>query len=403
MLQTLWNLILKNIKTFTMIIALFIIWVFFTILTQFGFVKPENLSNLFRQMTIISFLSIGMVLVIVTGNIDLSVGSVTGFLSVIAAFLQYYVFSNLMPILFPGANVLLLGAISTVLTIILVIGAGLAIGALQGAMVSYLGIPAFIVTLGGMFIYRGGLLAITQGRTIGPVEDSMKAIAQEYTSPLMGWVIAAIAIAAIFFGILWRRKQKKAYGFELKPIISDILKASFFSLFVFLYVLMMNLYQVKGDFKSIQYPVLLMAVVALLFSYLSSNTRFGRYSFAIGGNKEAARLAGINIKKVILQVFILMGAMSAIAGIVLTGRVGYGTTSGGTNYELSAIAGCVIGGTSLMGGEGSILGAVVGTLIMTSLDNGMSLMNVGPEWQLMVKGAVLILAVYVDVLSKKKK
>ena len=183
----------------------------------------------------------------------------------------------------------------------------------------------------------------------------------------------------------------------------DILKACFFSVLVFSYVLVMNLYQVKGEFKSIQYPVLLMAVVALVFSYLSSNTRFGRYAYAIGGNKEAARLAGINIKKNILQVFILMGVLCAVAGIVLTGRVGYGTTSGGDKYELTAIAGCVIGGTSLMGGEGTILGALVGSLIMTSLDNGMSYMNLGPEWQYIIKGAVLILAVYIDVLSKKKK
>jgi D-xylose transport system permease protein len=403
MWSKIWNIILKNIRTFTMIIALLIIWVFFTFLTKFDFIQPENLSNLFRQMTIISFLSIGMVLVIVTGNIDLSVGSVTGFLSVIAAFLQYYAFGKLLPIMFPGADPLLLGAISTVLTIILVIIAGLGVGALQGTIISYLGVPAFIVTLGGMFIYRGGLLAITQGKTIGPVEESMKAIAQEYVPPLVGWIIATVAVALIFFGLLWRRRQKKAYGFELKPVIYDILKAGFFSLLVFSYVLIMNLYQVKGEFKSIQYPVLLMAVVALVFSYLSSNTRFGRYAYAIGGNKEAARLAGINLKKNILQVFILMGVLCGVAGIVLTGRVGYGTTSGGTNYELSAIAGCVIGGTSLMGGEGTILGALVGTLIMTSLDNGMSLLNLGPEWQYMIKGAVLILAVYIDVITKKKK
>ncbi|MBN2351525.1 MAG: sugar ABC transporter permease [Spirochaetales bacterium] len=403
MLRSIWNIILRNIKTFTMIFALGFIWLLFSILTQFGFVQPENLSNLFRQMTIISFLSIGMVLVIVTGNIDLSVGSVTGFLSVIAAFLQYYVFSSLLSGMLPTADPLLVGAISTVLTIIVVVATGVGIGALQGTMVSYLGIPAFIVTLGGMFIFRGGVLAITQGKTIGPVEESMKAIAQEYTSPLVGWVIAGVAIALIFFGILWRRRQKKAYGFELKPMRFDILKACFFSVLVFSYVLVMNLYQVMGEFKSIQYPVLLMAVVALVFSYLSSNTRFGRYAYAIGGNKEAARLAGINIKKNILQVFILMGVLCAVAGIVLTGRVGYGTTSGGDKYELTAIAGCVIGGTSLMGGEGTILGALVGSLIMTSLDNGMSYMNLGPEWQYIIKGAVLILAVYLDVVSKKKK
>jgi len=391
MLSGLLKMIIKNIRTFTMIFALGIIWLLFTILTGGTFFSPENLSNLFRQMTIISFIAIGMVLVIVTGNIDLSVGSVVGFISVVAAFFQVKILTDFLFATFPDMDPGMIGLISTGITV------GFIIGVLQGSMIAYLGIPAFIVTLGGMMIYRGGVLIVTESKTIGPVDDSLKLISQGYLSDIVGVMLAIAVIVLIIGGTLWSRRQKKQYGFTLKPIYLDLLKAGFFSIAILAFVLYMNM----AD--GVQYPVLLMAFVALIFSYLSSNTRFGRYAYAIGGNKEAARLSGINIKKNIFQVFILMGVLCAVAGVVLTARLGYGTTTGGVNYELSAIASCVIGGTSLMGGEGTILGALVGSLIMASLDNGMSVMNMGPEWQYVIRGLVLIGAVYVDVVSKKKK
>jgi D-xylose transport system permease protein len=397
MLSGLFRIILKNIRTFTMLFALGIIWLLFTILTGGTFFSPENLSNLFRQMTIISFIAIGMVLVIVTGNIDLSVGSVVGFISVVAAFFQVKILTDFLFNTFPDMDPGLIGLISTGITIVIALGVGFIIGVLQGSMIAYLGIPAFIVTLGGMMIYRGGVLIVTESKTIGPVDDTLKLISQGYLSDTIGVVLAIVVIILIFIGTLWSRRQKKQYGFTLKPIYLDLLKAGFFSVAIMAFVLYMNM----AD--GVQYPVLLMAFVALIFSYLSSNTRFGRYAYAIGGNKEAARLSGINIKKNIFQVFILIGVLCAVAGVVLTARLGYGTTTGGVNYELSAIASCVIGGTSLMGGEGTILGALVGSLIMASLDNGMSVMNMGPEWQYVVRGLVLIGAVYVDVVSKKKK
>jgi D-xylose transport system permease protein len=194
----------------------------------------------------------------------------------------------------------------------------------------------------------------------------------------------------------WNREQKRKYGFELKPLYIDLLKSTFFSILILFYVFWVNKY------RGIQNPVILMCVVGLIFTYLATNTKFGRYTYAIGGNPEATRLSGVNIKWTNFKVLILMGLLSGIAGIVLTGYVAAGTIGGGMNYELSAIASCVIGGTSLMGGEGTIFGALIGSLVMASLENGMSVLNMAPFWQYIVKGLVLILAVYIDITSKKK-
>jgi D-xylose transport system permease protein len=386
-----------NLKTYTMVFALLGIWILFGLLTDWIFFSPRNLSNLFRQMTIISFLAIGMVLVIVTGNIDLSVGSVTGFIGVIAAWLQVEVFARILPLLFPGLSALSTALLSTILTILLCLAVGALIGVLQGAMVAYFGIPSFIVTLGGQLVFRGGILGITQGKTIVPIEEPFKAIAQGYLENDVGLALAAAVVVAIFAFFLRNRRQRRIYGFSLKPLSLDLLKAGFFSAAVFAYVLIMNRYQ------GVQNPVLLMAIMALIFAYVTNNTRLGRYSYAIGGNKEAARLSGINIRANVFQVFIFMGILCAVAGVVLTARVAAGSISGGVNYELSAIAACVIGGTSLMGGEGTIFGAIVGSLIMASLENGMSVMNMDVFWQYIIRGLVLIFAVYVDVVSKKNR
>jgi D-xylose transport system permease protein len=386
-----------NVKTYTMIFALLGIWILFGILTNGLFFSPQNLSNLFRQMTIISFIAIGMVLIIVTGNIDLSVGSVVGFIGVVAAFLQVDFFGRILPDLFPLLDPDILEIISTILTILLCLAAGLLIGVIQGFITSYLAVPSFIVTLGGMMVFRGGVLGVTQGKTIVPINESFKIIAQGYLPRDIGLIFAYIVIALIFIGVLWNRRQKTAYGFEVKPLLFDLFKAAFFSAIIFVYVKIMN------NYNGVQYPVILMAIVTLIFSYIASNTKAGRYAYAIGGNKEAARLSGVNVKWNVFKVFMMMGILCGVAGIVLTARVAAGTATGGVNYELSAIASCVIGGTSLMGGEGTILGALVGSLIMASLENGLIVMGIDVFWQYIIKGLVLVLAVYIDVVSKRKK
>lgn len=385
-----------NLRTYTMVIALALIWLLFGALTNWVFFDARNLSNLFRQMTIVSFLSIGMVLVITTGNIDLSVGSSTGLVSALVAKLQVVivpaVIASLMPRLAEGAGVL-----TTVIVIVLGLLVGLLIGVIQGTLIAYLKIPAFIVTLGGMLIFRGGVLAVTEGKTLTIYEDSFRLIAQGYVSNGLGWILgAAVAVAIVYF-VLRGRRQKEGFGFAVPPLRRDLLRAGLWSLVILGFVFLMNRY------RGIPNPVLLMAVVALVFTYLTNNTKFGRYAYALGGNREATRLSGINIDRVVFMVFVLIGLMSGVSGIVLTGYVAAGTIGGGVNYELEAIAACVIGGTSLMGGEGTILGAVVGSLIMASLNNGMSVMNMDVFWQYIIRGSVLIAAVYVDVLSKRSR
>jgi len=386
-----------NIKTYTLIIALFIIWLLFGFLTGWIFFSPRNLSNLFRQMTIVSFLSIGMTLVIITGNIDLSVGSLTGFISAIAAYLQAVMLPPLLSGIFPNLSIVALGILSTIIAIVTCLLAGLLIGIYQGYIIAYLKVPAFIVTLGGMLIFRGGVFGITQGKTVVPIENSLRWIAQGYVPKNLGILVAVIAIMFIFLMSIQSRKQKRQYGFELKPLTYDLLIASAYSVLVLGSTLNANKY------RGIQNPVLIMIVIAIMITYLSNNTRFGRYVYALGGNMEATKLSGINVQSVVFKVFILMGLLSGVAGIVLTGYVAAGTIGGGVNYELSAIAGCVIGGVSLMGGKGTIIGALIGALIMASLENGMSVMNMGVFWQYIIKGLVLILAVYVDIASKKNE
>lgn len=387
----------RGLQDYTVLIALVLIWLFFFIRTDGIFLKPRNISNLFRQASIISFLATGMVLVIVLGNIDLSVGSVTGFLSAVTAFLQTRTFYTLMPRLFPGMDAPARGVLSTIFTIVSVLILAAVIGVWQGSLIAYLKIPAFIVTLGGMQIFRGGVLGITQGKTITPIEESLVVIAQGYVSSTMGWFIALIVVGAIAFTTVIGRARKKSWGLEVPRMGRDLLRIGVIGAAVIAYAAVMNQY------RGIQIPVLILAGAALLISYISTNTRFGRYTYAVGGNLEAARLSGVNIRKTIFLVHVLMGVLAGVAGIILTGYVAAGTVNGGKDYELETIASCVIGGTSLMGGKGTIVGAMAGSLIMASIVNGMSVMNMDIFWQYVVKGMVLILAVYIDVVSNRRK
>ena len=230
-----------GLKDYTVLIALALIWALFWVLTDGIFLKPRNISNLFRQASIISFLATGMVLVIVLGNIDLSVGSVVGFLSAVTAFLQVKVFYELMPRIFPSMEAAGHGIMSTIFTIIAVLILAAIIGVWQGSLIAYLKIPAFIVTLGGMQIFRGGVLGVTQGKTISPMESSLVSIAQGYVSNGFGWIIALIVVGVIYFTTIIGRNQKKNYGFEISAMWKDVLKATIISGIVVLYVFIIKL------------------------------------------------------------------------------------------------------------------------------------------------------------------
>jgi D-xylose transport system permease protein len=368
----------KNIRQYTMLIALAAIWLIFTISTNHLFIEPRNLSNLFLQTVTVAIVASGMTLIIVTGNIDLSVGSVAGFTGAIAAVLQVKY----------GWN-----AAASVLAALL---SGLAIGAWHGFWVTYRKVPAFIVTLASMMAFRGAILGITGGATISPLSEHLKMIGTNYLSPLPSSILGAISIALFIVIMIRKRAQKIKYGFATSSLPVDVLKISLLSL------AMAGLFLIMIFNEGVPYAVILLFCIVLVFNFLSQNTVFGRRLYAIGGNADAARLSGVNINKNLMLLFMVFGVLTSVAGIVMTARLNAATTSAGINMELDAIAACVIGGTSLVGGEGKILGAIIGALIMSSLDNGMSLMNLDITYQYVIKGLILLFAVWVDMATRKK-
>lgn len=376
----------RNIQSYILLIAVVAIWAIFFFLTQGSYLYPQNISNLFRQMCVTSFLSIGMVLVIVTGGIDLSVGKLAGFVSVVVAYLQFYVWFKYLP----GQVVL-----PAILSIICGLLVGLLAGVIQGYIIAYLGLPAFIVTLGGMWLFNGLLLLVTQGKTIAANQPVFSDIAQGYIPPIWGWLIFALIGAALLWMTFSGRRSKQKYGFTPRPLYLDLTTVGIVMVLVLAYVVSVN------NYKGIPTPVILLAIVAIVMAYAANNTRFGRYAYAIGGNREAARLSGVNIDATIFRVFVLMGGLCGVGGIVLASYVGYGTIAAGTGYELDAIAACILGGTSPLGGVGTIPGALIGALIIASLTTGLQMLNVAPAWQFVVKAIILVAAVYADVYFKR--
>ncbi|EFM12602.1 inner-membrane translocator [Paenibacillus curdlanolyticus YK9] len=367
-----------DMRAYTMIGALMSIWILFSLLHD-RFLSPTNLSNLFLQMSVTSILAIGMVLVIVAGQIDLSIGSIVGFTGGITAMLNVWYEWSTVPV------------------ILATLGAGAAIGFVQGWIIAYRAVPAFIVTLGGMLIFRGALFGTTGSVTIAPLTPSLKSIGQSYIGDVIGWVFGIIGLIVAGLLIIRKRRARAKFGFEVEPFAVSMLRLGVIGALIIGFVYLMNSY------KGIPVPFVMVIVLALVFTFISRNTTFGRHIYAIGGNPEAARLSGINIKRRILLVFVLCNTLAAVAALVLTARLNAATMSAGQNYELDAIAACVIGGTSLMGGTGTIAGAIIGSLVMASLDNGMSLMNLESFWQYIVKGGILVLAVYLDIYSRQKK
>jgi len=365
-------------RAYTMIGALLSIWVLFSLLHE-RFLTATNLSNLFLQMSVTSILAIGMVLVIVAGHIDLSVGSLVGLTGGIAAILNVWYDWNTIPV------------------IVVTIAIGAAVGFIQGWIIAYKAVPAFIVTLGGMLVFRGILFGISGSVTIAPLSPSLKSIGQSYTSDPIGWAFGIAGLLLVGFLVLRKRASRLRYGFEVEPLAVSLLRMAVIGVLIIGFVAVMNSY------KGIPVPFVMVVVLALLFTFISKNTTFGRQIYAIGGNQEAARLSGINIRRRVLMVFVLCNTLAAIAALVLTARLNAATMNAGQNYELDAIAACVIGGTSLIGGSGTIAGALIGALVMASLDNGMSLMNMESFWQYIVKGGILVLAVYVDIYSRNRR
>lgn len=373
------------LRAYTMVFALLAIWIFFHYSTDQIFLDPRNFSNLMRQTAVTGVLAVGMLMVIVTGQIDLSVGSVVGLAGGIAAITLGWLGFGLVPSIAAG------------------IAVGVVIGAAQGSLVAYLNIPAFIVTLGGLLAWRGVILGLSRGETIPVQLQSFKAIGQDYVGPFVGWIIAAIAVAAIVWLNISRSRSRKKHGLTATSPAMLLLRIVGPSLAVVGFIYMMNAYEIApGRYAGIPVPVIIFLAIALAGAFLTQNTTFGRYLYAIGGNPDAARLSGINIRRHLLAVFCIMGALSGVSAIIYTARVGSASPDAGQLLELDAIAACVIGGTSLMGGRGTVFGAVLGALIMASLDNGMSLKNVEPYMQNIIKGAILVAAVGLDMAGRRR-
>jgi len=369
----------KNIRRYSMYIALIFIWIFFTVMTDFTFISIRNLSNLSRQVSIIAILATGMTLVIITGNIDLSVGSLMGMIGGVCAVLQVWY------------------GWSTLLVIIVAILCGALIGLFNGYLISFVKIPAFVVTLGGYLVFRGILIIINKGITISPMTESFKFVGQAYLSKEVGYIFCIVIILLLDLVSINARSLKIKYNFRFESLHKFILKIALYDISIIIFTLIMNFY------KGIPIPVVIMLAIIAVFTFVTQKTKFGRYVYAVGGNYEAAIYSGINAKFIILFVFTVMGALCSISGIMLTARLNAATVSAGMMKELDAIAASVIGGTSFSGGIGSIPGAILGALIMASLDNGMSLMNMDISWQYIVKGGVLLLAVWFDVNLKKNR
>ncbi len=367
-----------NLQVYIMLIAIAVIMAFFSVATDGAYLSARNISNLLRQTSITGILAIGMVFVIISAEIDLSVGSLMGLLGGFAAIADVW-WGFPLPA-----------------TIIVTIALGLIFGIWNGWWVAYRKVPSFIVTLAGYLAFRGILIGLTNGTTVSPISGSMTVIGQGYLSDIAGFILGGIAVIGFVLWGNYQRRSRQQLQLEVSALSKDFTKYALFAVIVLGAIYLLN------DYRGIPFPVLVLAVLAILGLFLSRKTSFGRHVYAIGGNIDAAKLSGINVEKTKLIIFAMNGVLVAIAGLILSARLGAGSPSAGQNAELDAIAACVIGGASLAGGVGSVFGVVIGALIIASLDNGMSMLDVPTFWQYIVKGAILLLAVWIDTSNKKK-
>jgi D-xylose transport system permease protein len=369
---------LKNTKAYIMLFSLIVISLVFVLLTKGIFLIPRNIALLARQTTVVGILSIGMMFVIVAGHIDLSVGSMLGFCGTLAAVLQVWL------------------KIDTYSTILIVLLVGMLLGVWQGFWIAYMKVPAFIITLGGLLIFKGMKLGLSKSTSIAPMNVNFAYLGQGFLANMLGWILAIASIVFFAVSVINKRRSKKKFNVALPDLRLDILKIIAASVLLVIAVLVLNSY------KGIPVPVLILMCLGLVFHFIAKKTVYGRSVYAIGGNLEAARLSGIKTKTIMMVMFVISGMLSALAGIILTARLNAATAAAGDGMELDAIAACVIGGTSMSGGIGMIPGVLVGALVMASLDNGMSLIDLENFWQFIVKGLVLILAVWADTATKAK-
>lgn len=369
------------------------IWIAFGITTGGVFLSARNLYNLSLQVAVVGIMATGMVLIIVSRHIDLSVGSQIGFIGVAGALIQ--------------THALTLGNSSTWwLSSLAMLACGAAVGLLQGALIAYKGIPSFVVTLGGLMFFRNAAYFLNEGRTISPLDPTFQLLGGGIDGSIgatSSWTLGVLCAAIVVFVALRSRTRRYRYGFVARPLWFDLGVSAVWCLVIFAFVLVMNAYEQPRTHipMGIPIPVLILLAVGCGMTMISSKHRFGRHVFAFGGSPESVALAGIDTRSLVLKLFVIMGLLCGLASIVMTARLNAAASVTGTMTELNVIAAAVIGGTSLAGGVGTIVGGLLGALIMQSLENGMILMGVSTPLQKMILAGVLILAVWVDMTFRK--
>jgi len=380
------SLLSVNIRRFGMIIALFSIIVLFQILTNGILLTPLNITNIIMQNSYIIILAIGMMLVIITGEIDLSIGSIAAFIGAVAGVL------------------LVTLDIPVFVAILLCLALGALIGAWQGFWVAYVNIPSFIVTLAGMLIFRGITLVVLQGRTLAPFPESFRNLSSSFVPELFG--VSGIHLFSLIIGIVFSivfviyelRVRSKDIKYNFKSLSTPLFIAKLAAL-----VIIINLFSYAlASYEGIPYVLIVLILLVIGYTFVMNKTVFGRHVYSVGGNIKAAQLSGVKTKKSVFLVFVNMGVLAALAGLIFAGRLNAATPQAGNLFELDAIAAAVIGGASFSGGIGTVIGAVIGALVMGVLNNGMSLMGIGIDWQQAIKGLVLLGAVAFDVLNRNK-
>ena len=402
-----------------MIAATAVVWVVFNFASDGLFLSPRNLWNLSVQSAAVGIMTTGMVLIIVSRNIDLSVGSILAITALVMALLQTDWIPNVLGV---GLNQPYIWIVALAIGIAL----GALIGGLHGFLIAYVGIPSFVVTLGGMLIWRGASFGLVSGRTIGPLDSTFQLLGggpQGSLGDVLSWLVGAVGIVAIVYGLIANRRRRRRYGFPVRPMWADVTLGVVGSLVVAGAVWVANAYpwpsalaseyaqahgipEPPGGLKiptGIAIPVLIALAIAVAMTILANRRRFGRYVFAIGGNPEAAELAGINTRTTIMKTFILMGMLAAAAAAVTSARLNAATNGLGTGAELQVIAAAVIGGTSFAGGIGTIAGGVLGAVVIQSLQSGMILISVPTALQDIVIGIVLVGAVGFDTFVNRRK
>jgi putative multiple sugar transport system permease protein len=385
-----------NIRDYALLLSLLAIMLFFQWATKGILFTPLNMTNIILQNSYIVIMALGMLLIIVAGHIDLSVGFLSGFIGAIAGVLM--VSNPLWPVALK---------MGTVPTILICITVGTLIGALQGWFVAHFKIPAFIVTLAGMLIFRGLMIAMLSGRNLGPFPDSFQALSNGYVPDVLAFMapkgvnLFALAVGAVATGLIlwsnWKSRQlEESHGMAEEPM------ELFYGRNVLIAAAFLGFSWIMANHKGLPNVLVTMFALVALFMFVTTRTTFGRRVYAMGGNEKAARLSGINTETVTVAIFAIMGALSAFAGLVYAARLNSAQPKAGAGLELDVIAACFIGGAAVTGGVGKITGVVIGAFIMGVMNNGMGIMGVGIDWQQVIKGVVLMLAVFLDVYYKNK-